>query len=88
MSIVVDAVYENGVLKLSEPLPFNEHAPVRVTVEPAATGLAASSRRPTDLAQILAHAGAVDLGKPTGADNESIDADLAREYGSCHEAER
>jgi hypothetical protein len=28
------------------------------------------------------HAGAVDLGKPTGANNESIDADLAREYGS------
>ena len=25
--------------------------------------------------------GSVDLGGPTGADNESIDADLAREYG-------
>ncbi|MCW5852979.1 MAG: hypothetical protein KIT87_23120 [Anaerolineae bacterium] len=33
-----------------------------------------------------AHFGAVDLGYPTGADNESIDADLAREYASAHEA--
>ena len=27
------------------------------------------------------HFGAVDLGHPTGADNEGIDADLARAYG-------
>jgi hypothetical protein len=27
------------------------------------------------------HAGAIDLGYPTGADNESIDADLVRAYG-------
>ncbi|MBX9583120.1 MAG: hypothetical protein K2X87_22665 [Gemmataceae bacterium] len=31
------------------------------------------------------HFGAVDLGRPTGADNEGIDADLAREYGDRHE---
>ena len=31
------------------------------------------------------HAGTASLGYPTGADNESIDADLAREYGSTHE---
>lgn len=37
------------------------------------------------LAKLLKHAGAVSLGYPTGADNESIDADLAREYGSAHE---
>ncbi|MBI3951951.1 MAG: hypothetical protein HY314_16010 [Acidobacteria bacterium] len=33
------------------------------------------------------HCGAASLGYPTGADNESIDADLAREYGSTHEEE-
>jgi hypothetical protein len=33
------------------------------------------------------HMGAENLGYPTGADNESIDADLAREYGSTHEEE-
>lgn len=31
--------------------------------------------------------GSVSLGHPTGADNESIDADLAREYGNDHEDE-
>ncbi len=31
--------------------------------------------------------GSVSLGHPTGADNESIDADLAREYSSKHEDE-
>lgn len=29
--------------------------------------------------------GSVSLGHPTGSDNESIDADLAREYTSTHE---
>ena len=84
MSFTVEAVYENGMLKLNEPLPFKEHEAVRVTVEPALTSAATSTKRTADLARILAHAGAVDLGKATGADNESIDADLAREYGSCH----
>lgn len=32
--------------------------------------------------------GSVSLGRATGADNESIDADLAREYGSSHESSR
>jgi hypothetical protein len=30
------------------------------------------------------HFGAVDLGHPTGVDNEDIDADLARAYGDDH----
>ncbi|HZO91575.1 MAG TPA: hypothetical protein VFB38_24855 [Chthonomonadaceae bacterium] len=38
-------------------------------------------------ARLCRHAGAVSLGYPTGADNENIDADLAREYGSTHEEE-
>lgn len=33
------------------------------------------------------HLGAENLGYATGADNDSIDADLAREYGSTHEEE-
>lgn len=33
MAITVDAVYENGVLKLSEPLPFKEQEKVQVTVQ-------------------------------------------------------
>jgi predicted DNA-binding antitoxin AbrB/MazE fold protein len=34
MAITVDAVYENGVLRLAQSLPFKENEKVRVTVEP------------------------------------------------------
>src|SRR5688572_29439972 len=34
MPIVVDATYENGVLKLDQPLPLDERARVRLTVNP------------------------------------------------------
>ncbi len=33
MAIVVEATYENGVLKPAQPLPLGEHEKVRVTVE-------------------------------------------------------
>jgi predicted DNA-binding antitoxin AbrB/MazE fold protein len=33
MALTVEAVYENGVLKPSQPLPLKEHEKVRVTVE-------------------------------------------------------
>ena len=32
MNLTVEAIYENGVLKLSQPLPLKEHARVQVTV--------------------------------------------------------
>ena len=34
MAITVEAVYENGVLKPAQPLPFREHEKVRITVQP------------------------------------------------------
>ncbi|MGO8751129.1 MAG: antitoxin family protein [Thermoguttaceae bacterium] len=34
MALVIDATYENGVLKPAEPLPLSEHERVRVTIEP------------------------------------------------------
>ena len=34
MAIVVEATYENGVLRPAEPLPLAEHEKVRVTIEP------------------------------------------------------
>ena len=37
-----------------------------------------------NLERLMQHAGAVDLGHATGADNEGIDHDLGREYGSSH----
>jgi len=33
MTITIEATYEDGVLKPAEPLPYSEHARVRVTVE-------------------------------------------------------
>ena len=33
MAITVEAVYENGVLKPSQPLPFQEHEKVQITVQ-------------------------------------------------------
>ncbi|HLW66463.1 MAG TPA: antitoxin family protein [Gemmataceae bacterium] len=86
MSITVEAIYENGTLRLKETVPLKEHETVRVTIESASAAL--PNRHSADLARLLAHAGAADLGKPTGADNEGIDADLAREYGSSRNGQR
>jgi len=45
-------------------------------------------QRRAALAKLRRHFGAENLGHPTGADNESIDADLAREYGNTHEEKK
>ena len=37
MSLTVEATYENGVLKPVTPLPLQEHAKVRLTIQPATT---------------------------------------------------
>jgi len=37
------------------------------------------------ITELTQHAGSVDLGFATGADNEQIDADLANEYAETHE---
>lgn len=34
MPIEVDAIYENGALKLASPLPFAENERVKITVRP------------------------------------------------------
>lgn len=35
MTLTVEATYENGVLKLAQPVPLKEHEKVRVMIEPA-----------------------------------------------------
>ena len=35
MSITIVATYENGVLKLAQPLPLKEHDKVTLTIHPA-----------------------------------------------------
>lgn len=55
-----------------------EHTPKpRQTLTPEESKAARQSLR--------RHFGAVNSGNPRSADNEQIDADLAREYGSTHE---
>ncbi|HKB01788.1 MAG TPA: antitoxin family protein [Gemmataceae bacterium] len=34
MTLTVEATYENGVLKPTEPLPLKEHQKVQVTIQP------------------------------------------------------
>jgi predicted DNA-binding antitoxin AbrB/MazE fold protein len=34
MTITIEAIYENGVLRPSQPLPLREHERIRVTIEP------------------------------------------------------
>ena len=34
MTLTIEAIYENGVLKPAQPLPLKEHETVRITIEP------------------------------------------------------
>jgi predicted DNA-binding antitoxin AbrB/MazE fold protein len=34
MAIIIEAVYENGVLKPDKPLPFREHERLEISVQP------------------------------------------------------
>ena len=34
MPMTIEAIYEDGVLKPSQPLPLEEHETVRITIEP------------------------------------------------------
>jgi predicted DNA-binding antitoxin AbrB/MazE fold protein len=36
MTLTVEAVYENGVLRPTQPLPLQEHARVHITIRTAA----------------------------------------------------
>lgn len=48
-------------------------------------GIRSDAERKAARERFERHFGAVNLGHPTGADNESIDADLRRSYGESHE---
>jgi predicted DNA-binding antitoxin AbrB/MazE fold protein len=39
MSLIVDAVYDNGTLRLSQPLPLKEQEKVRITVHTTSSPL-------------------------------------------------
>ena len=42
MELSIEAVYEDGVLKPTTPLPFKEHEKVRVVLEPVVSPLLAA----------------------------------------------
>jgi predicted DNA-binding antitoxin AbrB/MazE fold protein len=60
--LVVEAIYENGTLKLSQALPLKEHEQVRVTIVPmtswadATYGMIGWKGSHEELEQILAEA--------------------------------
>jgi len=64
MTITVDAIYENGILRLSDPLPFEEQQRVSVTVEPKYNWV-------QETAGILGWKGSPEL-----AERFALDADL------------
>ncbi|MDA1050974.1 MAG: antitoxin family protein [Planctomycetota bacterium] len=54
MSHIVEATYENGVLKLAQALPLNDREKVRVTIERLGRGAhSVFDIRPISLGQVL-----------------------------------
>lgn len=84
MTRTVEAVYDGAVLRPETALGLEPNKRVRLTVEvlpPAET----EAERKAARERFERHFGAVNLGHPTGVDNEAIDADLARAYDDSHE---
>ena len=85
MTRTLEATFDGEALILDEPLDLKPHTRVRVIIEPSGAPQISGKASEGSLRELF---GSVDLGYPTGADNESIDADLAREYASTHEEAR
>jgi len=84
MTRTVEATFDGEVLLLDEPLDLEPNTRVRVTIETSPQHRPGKAPRGS-LRELF---GSVDLGYPTGSDNETIDADLAREYSSANEESR
>jgi hypothetical protein len=82
MTRTIEATFDGEVLLLDEPLDLKPNTRVRVTIETSGASQIAGKASQGSLRELF---GSVDLGYPTGEDNESIDADLAREYASTNE---
>lgn len=74
----------NGTVILLEPIKLEQKSRALVTLleneQTPSNPLSAQARRAV-MDELLLFAGAVSSGNPHAADNEAIDADLAREYG-------
>ena len=81
---------QNGVVVLDNGQALPDGTRVEVIVrEPSVSNGASVSptARQAARTRFERHFGEVNLGAPTGADNDGIDADLAREYAQMHEGE-
>jgi predicted DNA-binding antitoxin AbrB/MazE fold protein len=79
MTIDVDAVYENGVLKLKEPVDLPEHAEVRVTIQTDTEARTPLGRRLRELRAEIARAGTPPL------DWDEIENEVALRRGGWRE---
>ena len=61
--LVVEATYENGVLKPTQPLPLKEHEQVRVTIQPNTSWV-------EETCGILGWKGSADLAEQFATDPE------------------
>lgn len=83
MTKTIGAIYDGKTFCPDEPLDLKPDTHVTLTIQ-----IQTDKRGPhTNGDSIEKFFGSIDLGYPTGLDNEEIDADLAREYGSNHEDE-
>jgi predicted DNA-binding antitoxin AbrB/MazE fold protein len=62
MTIDVDAIYENGVLKLKQPVDLPENAQVHVTIQTDAEAKTPLGRRLRELRAEIARSGMAPLG--------------------------
>ena len=62
MTIDVDAIYENGVLKLKQPVDLPENAEVHVTIQTDAEAKTPLGRRLRELRAEIARSGMTPLG--------------------------
>jgi predicted DNA-binding antitoxin AbrB/MazE fold protein len=69
MSITVEAVYENGTLKLRHPLPFKEQERVRVTVETQADPTDTAVNRVRATAGLIAWTGDAEVFRQIAEDD-------------------
>jgi predicted DNA-binding antitoxin AbrB/MazE fold protein len=79
MAIAVDAVYENGVLKLKTPVDLPEKSHVHVTIEPAEEPRTPLGKKLLDLRSQVIGSGAPTL------DWEGISEEVASRRGGWRE---
>jgi len=83
MTKIVGAAYDGKTFCPDEPLDLkpDTHVTLTIQIQPDAT------RNDCGTDSVAKYFGSIRLGYPIGADNDTIDADLAREYGATHEDE-